>query len=153
MTPTSRPKPGTFVRVPLADGSVAYGRILGSPYMAFYEYRTPTPSDDLEVISAKPLLFRQAVRLRGAQRWPVIGWQELDDAVAEPVVRFTQDVFDFRKCTIFDSTGAERDAEPEECIGLERSAVWDMHHIEQRLLDTFAGRPNVAEVLARVRLE
>jgi len=63
-----------------------------------------------------------------------------------------QDLADFRKCTIFDSEGMRREARPEECIGIERGSVWDMHNVEQRLLDTFMNRPNEFEVEARVRL-
>jgi hypothetical protein len=72
--------------------------------------------------------------------------------VAKPVVMFMQDLADYRKCTIFDSAGMRREARPEECIGLERAAVWDPHHIEGRLLDTFMERPNEAERHGRVRL-
>jgi Immunity protein 26 len=154
MTLTSRPEPGTFVRIPLPDGSIGYGRVLAEPYVAFYALRTTEPSADLDAIGAAPLRFTQAVRWRGpgAQRWEAVGWRALEGEVARPIVQFTQDVFDFRRCTIFDTAGLERPATPEECVGLERAAVWDMHHIEQRLLDTFMGRPNQAEVRARVRL-
>jgi hypothetical protein len=145
--------PGTFVRIPLADGSFAYGRVLSNPYMAFYNYSTTEPSSDLDEISAKPVLFTQAVRLLGYDRWANIGNRELGGEVAKPVVRFMQDLADFRKCTIFDSEGMERPATPEECIGLERAAVWDPHQIERRLLDTFMGRPNEDEMRARVRLK
>lgn len=145
-------EPGTFVRIPLADGSFAYGRVLSNPYIAFYNYRTPVPSSDLDGIASKPLLFTQAVRLFGYDRWANIGHRPLEGEVAKPVVRFMQDLVDFRKCTIYDSSGMRRDATPEECIGLERAEVWDVHHIEQRLLDTFMGRPNPFEEEARVRL-
>lgn len=144
---------GTFVRIPLADGSFGYGRVLSNPYIAFYNYRTTEPSSDLDEISAKPVLFTQAVRLFDYDRWANIGNNELEGEVAKPVVRFMQDLADFRKCTIFDSEGRERPATPEECIGLERAAVWDPHHIERRLLDTFMGRPNEDEMRARVRLK
>jgi hypothetical protein len=145
--------PGTFVRIPLEDGSFGYGRVLSNPYVAFYNYRTTAPSSDLDVIGSMPLLFTQAVRLFGYDRWANIGKREIEGEVAKPVVRFMQDLADFRECTIFDSEGMEKKVGPEECIGLERAAVWDMHHIEQRLLDTFLGRPNQAEIQARVRLE
>ncbi len=149
--PTSTP--GTFVRIPLTDGSFGYGRVLSDPYVAFYDHRTAEPSSDLDEIGAKPLLFTQAVRLPGHDRWPDIGHRELEGEVAGPVVRFVQDLADFRKCTIFDSEGRERSASPEECVGLERAAVWDPHQIERRLLDTFTGHPNEDEVRLRVRLE
>jgi hypothetical protein len=120
--------------------------------MAFYEYRTEEPSSDLDAIASKPVLFRQSVRLFGYDRWANIGKRELQGEVAEPVVSFMQDLADFRQCTIFDSEGMEKEVGPEECIGIERAAVWDPPHIEQRLLDTFMGRPNEDEVRARVRL-
>lgn len=72
--------------------------------------------------------------------------------MAQPVVRFHQDVANFRDCTIFDSAGNERAAEPQECIGLERDAVWEQHGVEHRLLDAFLGRPNASMEHLRVRL-
>jgi hypothetical protein len=145
--------PGTFVRIPLEDGSFGYGRVLANPYVAFYNYRTTKPFSDLDVIASKPLLFTQAVRLFGYDRWANIGKRELEGEVAKPVVRFMQDLADFRKCTIYDSAGMVKEVGPEECIGLERAAVWDMHHIERRLLDAFLGRPNEDEIRARVHLK
>jgi len=145
--------PGTFVRIPLSDGSFGYGRVLFDPYLAFYDHRTTEPSSDLDEIAARPVLFTQVVRVRDADRWPRIGHRDLDGEVAKPVVRFMQDLADFRKCVIFDSAGNERPATPEECVGLERAAVWDPHQIERRLLDTFMGRPNEDEMRLRVRLE
>ncbi|HKV08114.1 MAG TPA: immunity 26/phosphotriesterase HocA family protein [Thermoanaerobaculia bacterium] len=146
-------EPGTFVRIPLEDGSFGYGRVLSNPYIAFYNHRTEEPSSDLDVIGSKPLLFTQAVRLFDYDRWANLGKRELEGEVAKPVVQFMQDLADFRKCTIFDSEGMEKEVGPEECIGLERAAVWDVHHIERRLLDTFLGLPNEDEIRARVRLE
>lgn len=141
-------KSGIFLRIPLADGSFAYGRLLTSPYSAYYNYRTTAPDSDLDRIASKPILFRAAVR----QSWEVIGWRQLEDPLTQPVVRFHQDIGDFRRCTIYDSAGNERAAEPQECIGLERAAVWEQHHLEERLLDAFTGRPNAAEEHLRVRL-
>lgn len=153
MAKTPKLVSGTFVRIPLADGSFGYGRVLSDPYIAFYNYRTTEPSSDLDVIGSKPVLFTQTVRLFGYDRWANIGKRELEGEVAKPVVRFMQDLADFRKCTIFDSAGMEKEVGPEECIGLERAAVWDPPHIERRLLDTFMGRPNEDEIRARVRLK
>jgi hypothetical protein len=144
---------GTFVMIHLEDGSFSYGRILSNPYIAFYNYRTIEPSSDLDVIGLKPLLFTQAVRIFGYDRWVNIGKKPLEGDVAKPVVRFMQDLADFRQCTIYDSEGMVKKVSPEECIGLERASVWDMHHIEQRLLDIFLGRPNEDEIRERVRLE
>ena len=51
--------------------------------------------------------------------------RELEEHLAQPVVQFMQDLGDFRRCTIFDTAGNEREAEPKECVGLERAAVWE----------------------------
>ena len=144
---------GDFVRIPLTDGSYGYGRVLSDPYTAFYNYRTTEPSSDIDLIETQPLLFTQSVRVFLQDRWVVIGNKALEGEVARPVVRFMQDLADFRKCTIFDSAGMKRLATPEECIGLERAEVWESYAIAQRLLDTFMGRPNEDEIHARVRLE
>jgi hypothetical protein len=120
--------------------------------MAFYDYQTAEPSTDLDEIESKPALFTQAVRLFAHDGWAELGDRKLQGEVARPVVHFMQDLADFRKCTIYDSEGMERQATPEECIGLERAAVWDARHIAKRLLDHFMGRPNEAEMRARVRL-
>lgn len=141
-------EPGTFLRISLPDGSFGYARSLESPYFTFYNYRTTSPDSDLDRIASKPVLFRTAVR----QSWEVIGWRALEEHMAQPVVFFHQDVGDFRDCTIFDSAGNERSAEPQECIGLERDAVWEQHGIESRLLDAFLGRPNASMEHLKVRL-
>ena len=144
---------GTFLRIPLEDGSFGYGRVLMRPYMALYHYQTVEPSSDLDEIARQPVMFKQAVRLFRSDGWVTLGRRPLAGEVARPVVRFMQSLGDFRKCTIFDTTGRERRVTPAECVGIERAASWDANHIEERLLDTFMGRPNLCEVHARVRFD
>lgn len=134
--------PGTFLRLPLGDGSFGYGRVLETPYMAFYRYSSPGPDSDLDKIASRDILFRIAVHLSSPQRWEPIGWRELEPQLTQPIVAFTQDLGDFRRCIIFDTAGNERGASPPECVGLEPSAVWEQHHVEERLLDNLMGRPN-----------
>ena len=59
----------------------------------------------------------------------------------------------FRDCLIFDTAGNERRAEPQECLGLERASVWEEVGVEERLLDTFMGRPNDSVEHLKVRLQ
>jgi hypothetical protein len=143
---------GTFVRIALADGSFGYGRLLESPYAAFYKHKTLRPDSDLDGIASKPILFRTAVRHLALDSWESIGWRALEEHLTQPLVRFMQDVGDFRRCTIFDTAGNERAAEPQECVGLERAAVWEKESIEERLLDGLLGRPNADEERLKVRL-
>lgn len=148
-----RYKPGTFFRIPLSDGSFGYGRLLESFYTAFYKHRTSELDLDLDRIASKPVLFKTAVRQLALNAWEPIGWRELEEHLTQPLVRFMQDVGDFRQCTIFDTAGNERAAEPQECVGLERAVVWEQQAIEERLLDALMGRPNAGEEHLKVRLK
>ncbi|HZH78158.1 MAG TPA: Imm26 family immunity protein [Archangium sp.] len=143
---------GVFVRIALADGSFGYGRLLESPYAAFYNHRTTSPDSELDRIASKPILFRIAVRHLALDAWEFIGQRALEEHLTQPVVQFMQDLGNFRRCTLFDTVGNERAAEPQECVGLERAAVWEQSSVEQRLLDAFQGRPNADEEHLKVRL-
>jgi hypothetical protein len=145
-------KKGAFVRIALADGSYGYGRLLESPYAAFYNYRTTSPDADLDRIASQPVLFKTAVRHLALDVWEFIGRRELEEHLQQPLVRFMQDIGNFRDCTIFDTAGNERAAKPEECVGLERAAVWEKEGIERRLLDAFEGLPNATVERQKVRL-
>ncbi|WP_224367683.1 Imm26 family immunity protein [Hyalangium versicolor] len=145
-------KPGTFLRIPLGDGSFGYGRVLEAPYSAFYDFRTTEPDTDLGRISPHAILFRIAVRHASQQRWKHIGWRNLESHMAQPIVAFTQDIGDFRRCVIFDTAGNERVAQPQECVGIEPAVVWEQRHVEERLLDTLMGRPNGYMVRLSVKL-
>lgn len=46
-----------------------------------------------------------------------------------------------------------RRADPQECVGLERLVVWEEVGVEERLLDTFMGRPNDTAERLKVRLK
>src|SRR5215471_6246510 len=105
MKRTKHPTPGTFVRIPLADGSFGYGRALTDPYWAFYDHRTRGPESDLGTIEASRVLFRLGVRHKGLEGWTPIGSQELDGELRAPTVRFMQDSSDLEQCKIFDSAG------------------------------------------------
>jgi hypothetical protein len=150
--PKQKHTTGAFIRIALADGSFGYARLLESPYAAFYNYRTTSPDSDLDRIASSPILFRIAVRHLALDAWEFIGRRALEEQLTQPVVQFMQDMGDFRRCTIFDTAGHERAAEPQECVGLERAAVWERDSVEERLLDAFLGRPNADEEHLKVRL-
>ncbi|WNG56861.1 hypothetical protein F0U59_20430 [Archangium gephyra] len=137
-------KPGSFLMIPLTDGSFGYARTLEPPFDAFYEYRTAEPDTDLDRIASKPILFRIVVSLPYSDSWMRIGWKKLEEHFTRPIVQYRQAVGPFGRCTIFDNLGMVRQAEPHECLGLEPSAAWEPRGVEERLLDAFMGRPNAA---------
>jgi hypothetical protein len=141
------------LRNPLADASFGHGRVLKLPHDAYYDYRTDTPDADLDRIASKPNLFKIMFRHMEERSWELIGWRKLEEQLSQPIVQFMQDIGNFRDCTIFDTVGNSRRAEPQECVGLERSAVWEEVGVEERLLDTFMGRPNDDVERLKVRLK
>lgn len=140
-----RKKIGDLVRIPLDGGWFAYGRVLADPDFAFYDLRTrhDTPLDQ---ILNRPVLFRLSVMKHATTTgvWPIIGWAALEERLGEPACYFRQDALT-RELFIFTSDGqiwSERPATFEECDGLECLAVWEPEHVQNRLGDHFAGRPN-----------
>jgi len=133
---------GTFVRIPLAGGLYGYGRLRQFPHVSFYDFHTSEPISDLDQIASKPILFTLAAHKSVLDTWEIIGQRPLEEGIARPFERFMQDLTNYSNCKIMDEAGHARVATPEECIGLERVAVWESNHIEDRLLDTFLGRAN-----------
>ncbi len=83
-------KPGSFLRIPLADGSFGYGRVLKLPHDAYYNYRTETPDSDLDRIASQPILFKISVRHLEERGWELIGWRKLEEQFSQPIVQFMQ---------------------------------------------------------------
>lgn len=104
----------TGLRIPLADGTFGYGRVLKLPHDAYCDYRTATLDSDLERIASKPILFKIMVRHMEERAWELIGWRELEEQFSQPIVHFMQDIGNYRDCNIFDTVGNERSAEPQE---------------------------------------
>jgi hypothetical protein len=75
------------------------------------------------------------------RHWVVVGNAPLDDSLLNPPPRFIQDALRKDLFRIYEK-GQFSPATKEECIGLEREAVWDPTHAEDRLRDHYAGRKN-----------
>jgi hypothetical protein len=135
-------RPGDVVRKTLSDGWTYYARLLEVPWVAFYKHRAKEPGADLNEIVSKPVLFTLAVfkNFLAPGQWESIGNVRLNGSPAAPKA---QAIYRFNSYSILDATGAMRPATRQECEGLEPAAVWEPNHIDDRLQDTFAGRPNI----------
>ena len=132
---------GDFVRISLGDGWYSYGRVLRAPLFAFYDVRVREPLG-LEELQLRPLLFRVWVMKSAltSGRWVIIGNRPLEKSVEQSPAFFKQDPIT-NDLSIYHE-GKERRATREECESLERAAVWDPTHVEDRLRDHYAGVPN-----------
>jgi hypothetical protein len=132
---------GAVLKVPLDQRWHAYAWTLPEIDFAFFDLRV---SSDLSVseIVGHPIAFRVGVNgsayLHG--RWLRVGKVVPPPSVSAPVPTFIQDPISGRFSIYL--LGDIRQATREECIGLERCAVWDPSHVEDRLRDHFAGCGN-----------
>jgi len=137
-----RRKVGDIVKIDLGDEFHTYARVLEEALFAFYDSRTrEDPSID-EILS-RPVLFIVSVMNHAVTRgrWKVVGNAPLDEALKNPPPRFMQDALNPHSFSIYDK-GVIHPASEGECVGLEREAVWDPTHIEDRLRDHYLGQPN-----------
>ena len=75
-------------------------------------------------------------------RWIIVGNVPLDDTLLNPLLFFVQDIMRKDRFSIYEKGGKIRPATKEECVGLERAAVWEPSHVEDRLRDNYAGHKN-----------
>lgn len=131
---------GSVVEIELGGGQRAYARVLSDPLFAFFDIGE-RPTEPVGFAGKMPIftlcVMRRAVT---SGRWAVIAKWPLEKALTEPVRFFRQDALNGR-LSIY-TNGDERPADITECIGLERAAVWDPEHVEDRLRDHLAGVPN-----------
>jgi hypothetical protein len=134
--------PGGVLKVDLPDGKFAYAVMLTtSPHVAFYEMDTklsdgvPPDRDPMFIVAVE-----RSAYVNGG--WGSILFH-LRPADLPPVPPFfRQNVMRPEDCEIDEPDGTSRPATPDECEGLERSAVWAAPHVESRLEDHYAGREN-----------
>jgi hypothetical protein len=143
----ARRRPGQFVEIDIGGGQRAFGRVLREPLFAFYGYNSPRGvGPDLAMLAGQPVAFRLMVMNHAVTRgrWPLLGAMPLTPELMASPDFFKQDAISGR-LTIYNDDLAptfERPATRAECEGLERAAVWEPEHVEDRLRDHFAARPN-----------
>lgn len=137
---------GAFVKIHLPDNRWAYARILEHASYAIYDLITTEPIEDVNKIAGKDILFYVSVYKDAitAGRWRKIGTLPLEDILTRLPSKFIQDPIDPNVFRLYDpNTGTMTSARKEDCIGLECAAVWEPEHVEERILDHYANRPNI----------
>jgi len=145
-------EPGRVVQIPLGDGFVGWGRQLRSVRVEFYD-RFDAEADaeqvDSHEVVGSEVAFTVAVMDRAFRRtsnWTLLEVITLSHQEETVVYRsFKQDPISGALSIYWekpDGSWGEDRATRAQCAGLERSAVWDPEHVEDRLRDHWAGRPN-----------
>jgi hypothetical protein len=152
-------KEGAVVKIQLSEGRLVFGRLLPgvASMICIYDFvankNLELPS--IDVITNKPVLFYcglfRAIITKGI--YEIIGFKEFTEKEIHNIPpSFKQDMVNINDCVIFWNNGKERKAIPQECIGLERSSVWDEQGIIQRIEDHYNGKRNFHAELDKVIL-
>ena len=142
---------GDVLEIPLGDGAHIYARVFPGASYGFYDWRT-TEELPIEHVIRLPILFFAAVMDSAVKegRWQIVSHVPLDDRIVPPP-KFIQDSLNPNSFSIYLNSGEIIKATREECLGLERAAVWYPDHMEDRLRDYYAGRKNKWVELLKMR--
>ncbi|RKS73202.1 hypothetical protein BZB76_3892 [Actinomadura pelletieri DSM 43383] len=152
--------PGGVLKVVTESGDVAYAVFMRKSSTAFYAEAALTEvrregRRRRYVFTGPPLFITWVANAAYAKgRWGrVLGKVHPDDLPDDPVY-FRQDSVTLEHCWLVDHrTGLDiRPADPHECVGLEPAAAWDDIHVESRITDHYAGRPNDFFEITKVEL-
>lgn len=145
MMATRRPREGSLLRIDLGDGRCAFARVLAKSQVAIYGHLGSDTKIVSEAVFDSPVLWQLTVMKSAltSGRWNVVDHRPLEPKLTEPVEYFIKDRLSGRYSVYRSSDGLVRESTFEECKSLEPAAAWDAEHVEDRIRDHFAGRPNV----------
>lgn len=127
-----KPKIGDVVQITLPSGKYAYGRVLRDASVAFYRTITEQPGEP--PVGSREYQFVVAVYddVLESDKAPVVGHDPSQSAEDEwPPPYCVRDPIT-RRLKLYHK-GDMRAATEEECLGVEPAAVWDLHHLIDRL--------------------
>jgi hypothetical protein len=136
---------GAIVKIPLQDGSHSYGLVLDKASIAVFKIKTKEDLQASEILE-KDVLFIIAVydNVITSGRWEKIGKAASSERFLNLPMKFIQDQLNPSTIQLYNpNTGEITPSTKEECVGLERAAVWAAEHVEERISDFFYGRKNV----------
>lgn len=137
-----REKIGDIFQVDLGDGIFGYGQVVSKVEYAFFDFFNEGSIPNFSDVINSNILFGISVDryvLRDGL-WPIIGRFSVSEVAMKKQSFFTHDRFT-NEYTIWTQEG-KYPATPEEIQDLECLASWGHDHVEQRLRDHLAGRPN-----------
>jgi hypothetical protein len=134
---------GSILEIYIENEYFVYAQILENGYV-FFDYQFKDKLINLEILIEKPILFIIAIYrdVITQGHWLKIGKLPIRIDLYELPMKFIQDAQNHNSFEIYNpNTGEIIPAKKEEIIGLERAAVWDKHHIEDRIRDYYNRVP------------
>jgi len=135
---------GAIVEINVYDEYYCYAQILALGNLAFFDYRTKEHLEDFSILSNCSILFILCVYndIITQGHWLKVGKLPIREELQILPMKYIYHKFDKSQFELYNTnTGEITPSTKEECRGLERCAVWDKHHIEDRLRDHYNGVP------------
>jgi len=139
-------KVGAVVSIKVPNEQFAYARVLDKANYAIYDFFTTNEESDVKRITSSKILFIISVYDDAgiSGRWTNIGFNELEQDLQSLPFKFIQDKLDPKLFYLYDpNTGKSTPSNFEVCKELERAAVWEPEHVEERIVDHLLNRPNI----------
>ena len=133
---------GDLVQIPLSKNRFGYGQLLGFNQVAIFsicQREEITP----EFIQQSKILFVIAVYKQAINhgKWKKIG--KSFPVLEKLPLQFIQDMHQPGIIQLYQpETGRTTPATREDCMGLERCAVWEAYQVAERIQDYFDGKEN-----------
>ncbi|WP_073288628.1 Imm26 family immunity protein [Hymenobacter psychrotolerans] len=136
---------GAVIEIDLRNGYYAYGKILAGADYGIYDSYTTQRIQSVKEVIGKPFIFIVAVNnyAINGRRWLKIGKDTSTATEQNHPLKFIQDPLKLERFELYDPVmGTIKPASKQDCAGLERCSVWAPEHVEERIVDYYAGRPN-----------
>lgn len=135
---------GALVEIDLGDCNYAYARIVSKSEPAFYDRLAEGKVVDYAATYEDRIAFITSVTNSAVTsgRWTIVDKRPLEPELAQERKYFMLDAQSGEYSLYYSISGDIRPASAKQCTDLERAAVWDPEHVEDRLRDHFAGRTN-----------
>lgn len=145
MKTTKKDQIGNILSIRLDEDTYGIGRVVEEGFLEFYDVKLNGGQlGELESrLGDARVLFTLSVHKswKKNEGWEVVGSNK--DRLPGIPYQFMQDIVNAADIQLIDPDGNSRPATYEEVEGLERLSVWEDNHVEDRLRDHFAGKPNV----------
>ncbi|MBN9284151.1 MULTISPECIES: Imm26 family immunity protein [unclassified Flavobacterium] len=137
---------GAILEINIENKYYTYAQILENAGYAFFDYRTEVPLKEFSVLENKKILFIVAVYndVITQGRWLKVGKLNIREEIRKQPMKFIQDALNPENFELYDpNTGEITPTTKKHIKGLERAAVWEAHHVEDRIRDYYNGVPCV----------
>ena len=146
---------GSVLEINIKNQYYVYAQILTKGHgCAFFDYKTKEKLADVSVLKTASVLFIVAVYndIITQGHWLKVGKLPIRENLSVLPMQFMQDMHNPAKISLYNpNTGEITPTTRDKAIGLERAAVWDAHHVEDRIRDYYLGIPN--ETVERLKLK